>query len=76
MASGRLLVVVLLAIAAAGLAAQSPAPLPDQETFFAEARKRLASNDLIQSRYSFRERTTELRLNPFGRTVGTGPANV
>jgi hypothetical protein len=76
MASGRLLVVVLLAIAAAGLAAQSPAPLPDQETFFAEARKRLASNDLIQSRYSFRERTTELRLNPFGRNVGTGPANV
>jgi hypothetical protein len=36
----------------------------------------LASNDLIQSRFSFRERTTELKLNPFGRKMGTGPANV
>jgi hypothetical protein len=74
MARVRLVAAVLLSISA-GMAAQSP-PLPDQETFFAETRKRLASNDLIQSRYSFRERTTELRLNPFGRTLGTGPVNV
>ncbi len=66
----------VLLVLSAGLAAQSSAPLPDQEHFFAEARRRLASNDLIQSRYSFRERTTELRLNPFGRTMGTGPVNV
>lgn len=62
------------------LAGQAPdprreAPLPDQEAFFAEARRRLASNDLIQSRYSYRERTTELRFNPFGR-MGTGPVLV
>jgi hypothetical protein len=57
-----------------GAAAQSP-PLPDEEQFFAEARKRLASNDLLQSRYSYRERSTELRLNPFGR-MGTGPVLV
>lgn len=50
-------------------------PLPDRETFFAEARERLASNDLIQSRFSYRERTTELRFNPFGR-MGTGPVLV
>jgi hypothetical protein len=56
----------------AGLGAQSAAPLPDQARFFAEVRKRLASNDLIQSRYSYRERSTELRLNPFG-AMGTGP---
>ena len=37
--------------------------------------KRLASNDLIQSRYSFRERSTEVRLNPFG-AMGTGPEMV
>jgi hypothetical protein len=75
MAPGRLLLAVLLSITA-GLAAQTSRPLPDQESFFAETRKRLASNDLIQSRYSFRERTTELRLNPFGRNMGTGPVNV
>jgi hypothetical protein len=72
---GRLLLAVLVSITA-GLTAQTSPPLPDQEAFFAETRKRLASNDLIQSRYSFRERTTELRLNPFGRNMGTGPVNV
>jgi hypothetical protein len=71
----RLVGAVLLSLSA-GLSAQSSVPLPDQAHFFAEARKRLASNDLIQSRYSFRERTTELRLNPFGRNMGTGPVNV
>jgi hypothetical protein len=76
MAPGRFVLAVLMSISA-GVAAQPPSPpLPDQDAFFAEARKRLASNDLIQSRYSFRERTTELRLNPFGRSMGTGPVNV
>jgi hypothetical protein len=75
MPSVRLPLAVLL-LFTVGLAAQPATPLPDEEAFFAETRKRLASNDLIQSRYSFRERTTELRLNPFARTIGTGPANV
>jgi hypothetical protein len=56
---------------APGLRAQTP--LPDRETFFAEVRKRLAGNDELQSRFSFRERSTELSLNPFGR-MGTGDA--
>ena len=43
--------------------------------FFGEVQKRLASNDLIQSRYSYRERSTEVRLNPFG-AMGTGPEMV
>jgi hypothetical protein len=51
--------------------AQSP-PLPDRETFFAEVRKNLAANDRVQIRFSFRERTTEINLNPVGR-MGTGP---
>ena len=81
----RLVLAALLSIAA-GAAAQSPAPqvrapqssapLPDQDAFFAEARKRLASNDLIQSRYSYRERSTELHLNPFGRSLGTDGVQV
>lgn len=54
--------------------AQSP-PLPDQDSFFAEVRKRLASNDRLMSRFSYRERSTELNLNPFGR-MGSGPVRV
>jgi hypothetical protein len=76
MARVRLVAALLLSISAGVAAQPSQAPLPDQATFFAEARKRLASNDLIQSRYSFRERTTQLRLNPFGRSMGTGPVHV
>lgn len=72
----RLVLAVLMSVSAVVAAQPQSPPLPDQAAFFAEARKRLASNDLIQSRYSFRERTTELRFNPFGRTVGTGPVNV
>lgn len=49
--------------------------LPDRESFLAEARKRLASNELLQSRYSYRERVTEVRFNPFG-AIGTGPIEV
>ena len=85
MVSVRLLLAALLA-GGAGPVAQTPAPsppaadtssrpMPDERQFLAEARTRLASNDLIQVRFSFRERTTELKLNPFGRTMGTGPAN-
>jgi len=86
MVSVRLLLAALL-VGGAGLVAQTPAPsppvadtgssrpMPDERQFLAEARKRLASNDLIQIRFSFRERTTELKLNPLGRTIGTGPAN-
>jgi len=48
-----------------------PAPLPDQERFFAQVRAKLASNELILSRYARRERSTELSFNPFGR-MGTG----
>jgi hypothetical protein len=50
-------------------------PLPDADRFLAEARQRLASNGLLQSRFTFRERITDVRLNPFGR-MGTGPIEV
>lgn len=63
-----------LALPPGGLRAQAP-PLPDRDSFLAEVQKRLASNDIIQSRYSYRQRSTELNLNPFGR-IGTGPVLV
>lgn len=57
------------------LGAQSEQPLPDPEKFFASARERLASNALLWRRYRFKERRTELKLNPFG-SMGTGPVKV
>jgi hypothetical protein len=65
-----------LSAAAAARAQDPPArPLPDQDKFFAEARTRLTGNDLMMSRYSYKERSTELSFNPFGR-MGTGPVVV
>lgn len=61
-----------LALVTASLSAQESAPLPDPETFFAKARERLASNEALQNRYAFKERRTDLKLNPFGR-IGSGP---
>lgn len=46
-------------------------PLPDQETFFNETRENLARATRVQSRYAYKERRTELHMNPFGR-LGTG----
>lgn len=70
MAWARALVAALvLGLPAVG-APQSP-PLPNQERFFAEVRAKLASNERLLSRYSRRERSTELSFNPFGR-MGTG----
>jgi hypothetical protein len=67
----RFLMPVVLALAIlAQPRAQSP--LPDADRFFAEARKKLASNALLQSRFMYRERVTEVKMNPFGR-MGTGP---
>lgn len=64
-----------LALAAASLHAQAGAPLPDPETFFARARERLSGNEALQNRFAFKERRTDLKLNPFGR-IGSGPVLV
>jgi hypothetical protein len=51
------------------LAAQRP--LPDEEAFFAATRENLARATREQHRYGYKERRTELHMNPFGR-LGTG----
>lgn len=61
-----------LALVIASLQAQAGSPLPDEATFFARARERLASNEALQTRYAYKERRRDLNLNPFGR-IGTGP---
>ncbi len=69
------LLAVLTCVSSLATLAHSAAPLPDRDVFLAEARKRLASNDLLQSRYAYRQRVTDVRMNPVGQ-IGTGPIEV
>lgn len=73
-AVGLAMTVVITAVAATALA-QTDRPLPDQETFLKTARERLAGNAFLQRRYTYTERRTELKLNPFGQ-MGTGVVEV
>ncbi len=45
---------------------QESRPLPDRETFLAETRRHLDSDEQLQSRYTFKERRTELRQDGSG----------
>lgn len=72
----RLLALVLgMLIAGSAAHTQTSQPLPDPEPFFAAVRDTLIRSQQEQRRYSYKERRTELRLNPFGR-MGTGPTRV
>lgn len=62
----RLLILLVLASAA-----QTSRPLPDPESFFAAARENLVRATREQYRYAYKERRTELHMNPFGR-LGAG----
>ena len=66
---------VLIAAFTAGAvhvgAAQSAPPLPDEASFFAETQQNLTRSNQIQYRYAYKERRTEIHMNPFGR-MGTG----
>src|SRR5262245_44505483 len=66
---GRTLLIVPLL--AATLLAQSPRPLPEYDTFVRTTRENLVRSQRAQFNYAYRERRTELHVNPFGR-VGTG----
>ena len=47
--------------------------LPDRDTFLREVREAISRSQEAAHRYAYKERRTELRLNPFGR-MGTGAA--
>jgi hypothetical protein len=55
--------------------AQQSLPLPDPEPFFAAVRENIARSQREQNRFAYKERRTELRINPFGR-IGTGDIRV
>jgi hypothetical protein len=57
-----------------GAAAQET-PLPDSATFFTATRENLAKAAQAQDGFAYKERRTELHMNPFGR-LGTGGVRV
>jgi hypothetical protein len=70
----------LVALAAVVVVAQPGAEqnsngLPDKDAFLSEARRRIVSNEILQNRYTYRERVTRMRFNPLGH-IGTGPVDV
>ncbi len=46
-------------------------PLPDAAAFFAAARDNIASAGRVQNEFAYKERRTQIHMNPFGR-MGTG----
>jgi hypothetical protein len=60
----------VVVVAATAGARQAP-PLPDPEPFYAEARANMERAQIAQRDFAYRERRTELHLNPFGR-LGSG----
>lgn len=67
-------IVVACALLAAHSAGQS-VDLPHRATFLRETREALTRSQELWHRYSYRERRTELHLNPFGR-MGMGGTRV
>jgi hypothetical protein len=71
----RVILTALAVLVAAGVAWPVQAPLPDTTAFLREVRVRLASNDELRAGYAYRERRTQINLNPFGR-MGSGPVEL
>lgn len=72
MTRGGLGLVVVLGVLTGGVgAARQAAPLPAPEPFYAETRANVERAQTAQAQFAYRERRTELHLNPFGR-MGTG----
>lgn len=72
MARPNLGIVAVLGVVAGAIgdARQAP-PLPAPEPFYADARANLERAQNTQGEFAYRERRTELHLNPFGR-MGSG----
>src|SRR5262249_13978454 len=66
-------IVALFAQAAGG--AQDQRPLPDSKEFLDAVRQNLARSEEAQRNFAYRERRTNLSLNPFGH-IGTNGARL
>ena len=70
----RPVLILAFSVLAAHSLAQNP-NLPDQDVFLREAREALARSQQLWHRYAYKERRTDLHMNPFGR-MGTGGTRV
>ena len=70
MSAVRALVAVLLVRTALPQAQDAAAPLPDPQPFFDAVRRNLTRSQDEQKLFAYKERRTDLNLNPFGR-LGT-----
>jgi hypothetical protein len=66
---------ILVASALAAAASAQPQDLPPRDSFLREAREVLSRSQQVWHLYSYKERRTDLHLNPFGR-MGTGGRRV
>ena len=66
---------VVLIVLAVGAATAQEAPLPDAAPFLTAARENLAKATKVQGRYAYKERSTEVHRNPFGK-IGSGGVRV
>jgi len=66
---------VVLIVMAVGAASAQEVPLPDAAPFLAAARENLAKATKVQGRYAYKERSTEVHRNPFGK-IGSGGVRV
>jgi hypothetical protein len=71
--SSRAVIVIACALAVATDA--QPQDLPPRDSFLREAREALARSQRVWHLYSYKERRTDLHLNPFGR-MGSGGTRV
>lgn len=67
----RLLVAFVLAACVPGVGLPNQAPLPDRDAFLREVRENLARSQQLSHQYAYKERRTDLHMNPFGR-MGMG----
>jgi len=68
----RILAAAVLLVQASS---NDPRPLPEQKAFFDAVRTNLARSQDEQNRFAYKERRTDLDLNPFGH-IGTGEVRV
>jgi hypothetical protein len=66
---------VVVVLLSAGFAADQASDLPAAGIFLREAREAVARSQELWHQYAYKERSTELHLNPFGR-MGTGAVRV
>jgi hypothetical protein len=59
-----------------GVAAQQARPLPDEESLYAATRANLSRAQREQNRYAYKERRSDLHVNPFGSKIGTSGMRV